>query len=110
MSKLLRSSGAFRLCSHASRVVNKTPLRCLSSLPISVLVSPREVSSKTLTWQNLERATRALHRDGLVVLEDVIDHDRLDMLNAKMAEDASILQSAGDAGPYNYNKGFVHLP
>lgn len=82
--------------------------RSLSSLPITVRVSPHEVSSQSLTWQNLERAARALHRDGLVVLEDVIDHDRLDALNAKMAEDARILQSAGEASPFNYNKGFGH--
>lgn len=79
--------------------------RALSSLPISIKVSPQEVASRNLTWQHLELATRALHRDGLVVLEDVIDHKKLDKLNAKMAEDAAILQSAGDESPYNYNKG-----
>lgn len=81
--------------------------RQLSSLPISVKVSPQEVSAKCLTWQNLELATRAIHRDGLVVLEDVIEHSKLDRLNLKMAEDALKLQAAGDASPYNYNKGNI---
>ncbi len=70
-------------------------------------VSPQEVYARSLTLQNLELATRALHRDGLVVLEDVIDHSKLDFLNQKMLEDAYTLQSAGDASPYNYNKGLV---
>ncbi|RFU27077.1 hypothetical protein B7463_g9275, partial [Scytalidium lignicola] len=77
----------------------------LSSLPVVVHVSPSEVAAKRLTWKNLELATRAFHRDGLVVLEDVIDHSKLDALNKKMIEDAAILQAAGDASPYNYNKG-----
>ncbi|KAH8802486.1 phytanoyl-CoA dioxygenase family protein [Xylogone sp. PMI_703] len=77
----------------------------LSSHPIAVNVSPSEVAAKTLTWKNLELATRALHRDGLVVLENAIDHSKLDALNKKMVEDVAVLQAAGDDGPYNYNKG-----
>lgn len=77
----------------------------LSSLPKVVQVSPEEKSSSTLTWKNLELATRALHHDGLVVLEDAIDHSKLDFLNKKMVADARHLQAAGDASPYNYNKG-----
>src|SRR5580698_5026120 len=84
-----------------------TSIRNLSSLPIAVKVSSQEVASNSLTWQNLELATRAFHRDGLVVLEDVIDHAKLDRLNTKMAEDARTLQSQGDASPFNYNKGCV---
>jgi ectoine hydroxylase-related dioxygenase (phytanoyl-CoA dioxygenase family) len=82
-------------------------MKMLSSLPISVKVSPQEVSAKRLTWQNLELATRAIHRDGLVVLEDVVEHPKLDALNHKMVEDALRLQAAGDASPYNYNKGNI---
>ena len=84
-------------------------VRYLSSLPISVKVSLQALSSNRLTWPNLELATRALHRDGLVVLEDAVDHERLDKLNEKMVCDARILQSAGDAMPYNYNKGLEYL-
>lgn len=64
------------------------------------------MSSGSLSWKNLELATRSLHRDGLVVLEDVIDHAKLDFLNQQMVVDAQILQSAGDV-PYNYNKGLA---
>ena len=82
-------------------------VRRLSSIPKVVIVSPEEKQSGALTWKNLELATRALHHDGLVVLEDVIPHDKLDFLNEKMVQDALFLQSAGDAMPFNYNKGFV---
>jgi hypothetical protein len=79
----------------------------LSSLPKIVHVSPEEKSSGNLTWKNLELANRALHHDGLVVLENAISHDKLDPLNKKMVEDARKLQAAGDESPYNYNKGCV---
>lgn len=74
-------------------------------MPITIPVSPTEVSSKRLNLKNLELATRALHQDGLVVLEGVIDHLKLDVLNQKMVQDAMVLQAAGDASPFNYNKG-----
>lgn len=80
--------------------------RRLSSLPKAVLVSPVERQSGTLSWRNLELATRALQHDGIVVLEDAIPHAKLDFLNEKMVKDALFLQSAGDAIPFNYNKGF----
>jgi hypothetical protein len=83
-------------------------VRRLSSRPKAVQVSPEEKETGSLSWKNLELATRALHHDGLVVLEDVISHDKLDFLNKKMVEDALFLQSAGDASPFNYNKGSVY--
>ena len=77
----------------------------LSSLPIVVQTSQEEVSEGKLTWKNLESAVRALHRDGLVVLENVIEEPQLDTLNKKMVKDALTLQSKGENMPYNYNKG-----
>jgi hypothetical protein len=77
----------------------------LSSLPVIVHASPEEISDGRLTWKNLELAVRALHRDGLVVLGNVILPSKLDKLNKKMVEDALILQSRGENSPYNYNKG-----
>lgn len=86
----------------------------LSSLPKVVQVSEEEKAQGTLTWKNLELANRALHHDGLVVLENAISHDKLDFLNAKMVEDAKKLQARNDESPYNYNKGFAlpspHFP
>ncbi|KAF7506934.1 hypothetical protein GJ744_011065 [Endocarpon pusillum] len=79
----------------------------LSSLPIVVQVSQEEVSKRNLTWENLETAVRALHRDGLVVLENVIEKSKLDTLNKKMVKGAPTLQSKGENMPYNYNKGNI---
>jgi hypothetical protein len=41
------------------------------------------------------------------VLENAIEPSKLTALNAKMIQDAYILQERGDKGPYNYNKGLV---
>jgi hypothetical protein len=71
-----------------------------------VKVSPEEKAQGSLTNKNLELANRALHHDGLVVLENAISHEKLDFLNEKMVEDARKLQAKGDESPYNYNKGF----
>lgn len=79
----------------------------LPSTPISVKVSKAEVEAGELGWRNVEIATRALYRDGLVVLEDLIKHENLDKLNTKMVEDAYVLQAMGDDGPFNYNKGNI---
>ncbi|KAL1636691.1 hypothetical protein SLS58_009678 [Diplodia intermedia] len=70
-------------------------------------VSEAEVNAGKLDWRNVEIATRALHRDGLVVLEDLIKYEKLDKLNRKMVEDAYVLQAMGDDGPFNYNKGNI---
>ncbi|KAJ3494803.1 hypothetical protein NLG97_g3838 [Lecanicillium saksenae] len=55
------------------------------------------------------KATRAslrhVHRDGIVVIEDVVPYDALDSLNSKMVEDARTLQARGEDGPFNYNLG-----
>ncbi|PMD44857.1 hypothetical protein L207DRAFT_551817 [Hyaloscypha variabilis F] len=78
-----------------------------SSNPKTVLVSPEEKSRGHLTNQNLELANRALHHDGLVVLENAISHEKLDFLNEKMVDDAKKLQARGEDSPYNYNKGNI---
>ncbi|KAF9466102.1 hypothetical protein BDZ94DRAFT_1252114 [Collybia nuda] len=86
---------------------NKQSLHHLSPHPKVVRVSVDERSAGKLTWKNLELATRALHHDGLVVLEDAISTSKLDALNEKMVIDARTLQAAGDASPYNYHKGNI---
>ncbi|KAF4471349.1 hypothetical protein FALBO_1740 [Fusarium albosuccineum] len=69
--------------------------------------SQKEVSNLALDSRNLEKAVRHMHRDGLVVVENVVPHEHLDLLNKKMVEDALTLQARGDKGPYNYNKGNI---
>ncbi|KAF4497750.1 TPR domain containing protein [Fusarium agapanthi] len=69
--------------------------------------SAQELKNRTLESRNLEKAVRHMHRDGLVVVEDVVPHEDIDILNKKMIEDAHTLQARGEKGPYNYNKGNI---
>lgn len=69
----------------------------LKTTPISIPVSAAEKSNGRLDQRNLEIATRALARDGLIILEDLIDHAVLDRLNEKMVKDAYELQSRKDS-------------
>jgi hypothetical protein len=78
----------------------------LPSTPFSIIPSPTELKAGLLSQRNLEIAVRALSRDGLVVLEDMVDHATLDRLNVKMVEDAYELQ-ARKSSPFNYNKGNI---
>jgi hypothetical protein len=78
----------------------------LPSIPISIVPSPAELEDGRLDQRNLEIAVRALARDGLVVLEDLVDHATLDQLNVKMVEDAYELQGRKNS-PFNYNKGNI---
>lgn len=74
-------------------------------LPTIIRPSATEIKNNRLDEQNLEIAVRSLHQDGLVVVEDVVPHEYIDHLNAKMTEDALALQARGTDGPYNYNLG-----
>jgi hypothetical protein len=78
----------------------------LSSTPISIVPSEAELKDGNLSQRNLEIAIRSLSRDGLVVLEDVINHEVLDRLDEKMVQDAYELQGKKDS-PFNYNKGNI---
>ena len=69
----------------------------LSSTPIAISVSAAEKENGLLEQRSLEIATRALFRDGLVVLENMIDDAVLDRLNEKMVADACELQSRKDS-------------
>ncbi|OJJ64001.1 hypothetical protein ASPSYDRAFT_84035 [Aspergillus sydowii CBS 593.65] len=79
----------------------------LPSYPTSVRPSRPEIQNARLSPQNLEIAIRSLHRDGLVVVEDVIPHDCLTRLNDKMVKDAYALQARKEDSPYNYNPGNI---
>ena len=76
-----------------------------SSAPVSIKASPEEVRNGKLSERNLEMAVRHMRQDGLVVVENAIDHKVLDKLNEKMVQDAILLRSRGDDSPFNYNKG-----
>lgn len=75
-------------------------------LPVTVRPSREEVEQGKLSPRNLEIAIRSLYKDGLVVLEDVIDHGPLDSLNKVMIKDAYTLRDRPDS-PFNYNPGNI---
>ncbi|KAI1775715.1 hypothetical protein F4818DRAFT_414754 [Hypoxylon cercidicola] len=77
------------------------------NIPTVVKATSPEIQNGHLEARNLEKAVGALHRDGLVVVEDVIPHESLDQLNQKMVQDARILQGRGEDGPFNYNTGNI---
>jgi hypothetical protein len=77
-----------------------------SSIPLSITPSAAEIEKRQLSQRNLEIAIRAISRDGLVVIEDLIAHEILDKLNGKMVQDAYELQARKDS-PFNYNKGNI---
>ncbi|GAA5991732.1 hypothetical protein JCM11641_004846 [Rhodosporidiobolus odoratus] len=73
----------------------------------SIRPTAAEREAKRLTQRNLQTALEALHRDGMVVLEDVVDHGALDKMNKRMLEDTAKLVNLGDKGPFNYNRGNI---
>lgn len=72
---------------------------------LPTVIKPSGNELEVLGERNLERAVRAVHQDGLVVVENVVPHDVIDSLNKKMVEDALVLQARGKDGPFNYNQG-----
>lgn len=84
-----------------------TQLGKLTSHPTSIRPSQDEIKHTRLSHQNLEVAIRSLHRDGLVVVENIIPHDCLTRLNKKMVEDAYHLRSKKGDSPFNYNPGNI---
>lgn len=76
-----------------------------SQQPLSIKATADEVRSGRLTEQHLELAVRHILQDGLVVVENAVEHEVLDQLNTKMVEDAKYLRGLGEKGPFNYNRG-----
>ncbi len=82
-----------------------THTRRSPDIPTVIKPSKPEIANGSLESRNLEAAVGPIHRDGLVVVEDVVPHEVLDHLNKKMVEDARTLQTRGENGPFNYNLG-----
>ncbi|KAK6845668.1 hypothetical protein PG995_015778 [Apiospora arundinis] len=83
--------------------------RGVSSMPVQVEPTRAEIARGALDARNLEKAVRALHLNGLVVVKDVVPHHAIDLLNEKMVQDALVLQARGEDGPFNYNQGNLQL-
>ncbi|KAL5322654.1 hypothetical protein ACEPPN_010629 [Leptodophora sp. 'Broadleaf-Isolate-01'] len=64
----------------------------------TITLSPSELASKKLTSHHLQAALEALHRDGVLVLNNAISTAHLSALNARMVPEAQIL----------YNRSTTH--
>lgn len=71
----------------------------------SIIASDQERQSGRLTENDLELAVYHLHYDGLVVVQNVVEHHPFDQLNNKMNGDTLTLAGRGARSPYNCNRG-----
>ena len=76
-----------------------------SQQPFSIRATSDELRNGRLNERHLEQAVRHILEDGLVVVENAVEHSVLDKLNEKMVEDAMYLRGLGEKGPFNYNLG-----
>jgi hypothetical protein len=73
----------------------------------SISPSRDELLNARLSQRHTQTALEAFHRDGLVVIEDVVSHKDIDRLNDVMVRDAHRLMARGKDGPFNYNLGIL---
>jgi hypothetical protein len=70
-------------------------------LPQAILTTQEEKSAGAYSPLTLQRVLSALHRDGLVVLKEVIDTQHIDAMNQVMCQQA-------DQSLANPNKTYNH--
>ncbi|KZO92925.1 hypothetical protein CALVIDRAFT_519721 [Calocera viscosa TUFC12733] len=61
----------------------------------SIKPSEEERSTGKLSEANLKRALEIMHEDGLLMIEDAVEHEHLDKLNERMTSDAFALWEGG---------------
>jgi ectoine hydroxylase-related dioxygenase (phytanoyl-CoA dioxygenase family) len=76
--------------------------------PTAVSVSAREISSDKTSFETIQRALEAFHRDGIVILQDAIPHEPLNHLHRKMEEDVHTLLARNDPH-FNHGKSAQNL-
>lgn len=58
---------------------------------VIIQLSDQERDSQTITLENVGKAISAMHRDGIVVLENAVNPDHIDKLNSVLSADTEIL-------------------
>ena len=61
---------------------------------MQITPNDRERAEGALSPPHLEQAVTAIRTEGLVVINDVVDHDHLDQLREQMDKDAQLLYDA----------------
>lgn len=79
-----------RLTGSTIKSTNMTPQYQFQSI-VSLPLSNDERDKQTLSAENVGAAVAALHRDGIVVLENAANIDHIDTLNQRLTEEADIL-------------------
>src|SRR5438270_579427 len=69
-------------------------------------ITPEEMSSGRMAPEHVEAAVEAIHAEGFVVLNGVIDTGHLEILHDRMREDLKALVAREDA-PFNWNAGNI---
>ena len=69
-------------------------------------LSPHELQTQTLSDDHLQDAVAAIRTDGFVAIENAVALEHLDVLHAKMVEDAHYIANRPDA-PFNWNIGNI---
>lgn len=75
-----------------------------SSSVTSITLSPAELSSKRLTSHHLQASLEALHRDGILILNNAVSTDHIDKLNQRMVPEALALH-ARSTTHHNFGHG-----
>ena len=65
---------------------------------MEITVEPKELAAGKLTDAHVAQAVQALRTDGYVILENVINHEHLDILRERMDADSQVLMNAGKWG------------
>ncbi|RKU15195.1 hypothetical protein C6500_21115 [Candidatus Poribacteria bacterium] len=74
---------------------------------MEITVQPEELTAGKLTDVHVEQAITAIRVDGYVILENVINHDHLDILRERMDADSQILINAEKWGGAGRLKGHL---
>jgi hypothetical protein len=73
---------------------------------VIIQLSNQERDSQTITLENVGKAISAMHRDGIVVLENAVNPDHIDKLNSVLSADAEILAKLPTT---HFNNTEVHI-
>lgn len=74
---------------------------------MEITVRPKELSSSKLSDKQVNQAVEAIRVDGYVVLENIINHDHLDILRERMDDDSRKLIKAERWGGAGMLKGHL---
>lgn len=77
---------------------------------VKVPLTENERDSQTISDEHLGAAISALHRDGIVVLENAVDLDHVDKLNTILSDEADIMAKLPTTHFNDVSANFVFEP